>query len=159
MDRDDRRRFEEYRRDVAGPIENTLFDELGDGDLDRAEFLQRATMFGLSATVIGSALRFFGDAPLAYGARETVKVGGRLKVGIIPPPTKGLDPHTYADQGGLEVGGIAGEFLTRATQGLKLLPELAVSWRPNRNATVWTYRLRPNVRFQNGKAFDADDVV
>ena len=159
MDREDRRRFEEYRREEAGPVENTLFDELASGELDRSEFLQRATVFGLSATVIGSALRFFGEAPLAYAAPEVGRGGGRLRVVIIPPPTKGLDPHTYADQGGLETGGIAGEFLTRATQGLKLLPELAVSWRPNRRADVWTYRLRPNVKFQNGKTFDADDVV
>ncbi|MER3461332.1 MAG: peptide ABC transporter substrate-binding protein, partial [candidate division GAL15 bacterium] len=76
-----------------------------------------------------------------------------------PPPAKGLDPHTYADQGSLEVGGIAGEFLTRATQSLTLVPELATSWKPNKDATVWTFKLRRGVKFQNGRPFSADDVV
>ncbi|MFN2630004.1 MAG: ABC transporter substrate-binding protein [Gaiellaceae bacterium] len=158
MSRDARRRLEEFRRD-AGPVERTLIDELVDGELDRAEFLQRATMLGLSATAIGAALRVLGHAPLAYAAPEAVKVGGRLKVGIIPPPVGSLDPHTYKDTGGLETGSIAGEFLVRATQSLTLLPELAVSWKPNKNATVWTYKLRSGVKFQTGKAFGADDVV
>ncbi len=159
MDREDRRRFEEYRRSEAGAVENTLLDEFADGELDRAEFLQRATMLGLSATAIGAALGAFGHAPLAFGATEVGKVGGRLKVGIIPPPVSSLDPHTYKDQGGLETGSITGEFLTRATQSLTLLPELATSWKPNNNASVWTYKLRSGVKFQNGESFGADAVV
>jgi peptide/nickel transport system substrate-binding protein len=159
VDKETRRSFEEYRRNEAGPIENTLLDELADGELDRGEFLQRATMLGLSATAIAAGLRMFGHTPLAYGATKAPKVGGRLKVGIIPPPVSGLDPHTYKDTGGLQTGSITGEFLTRATQSLTLLPELAVSWKANADATVWTYKLRPNVKFQNGTTFNADDVV
>ncbi len=159
MDRDSRRRFEEYRKLEAGPIENTLFDELADGEFDRAEFFQRATLLGLSATTIAAALRVFGQAPLAFAATEVGKAGGRLKVGIIPPPVSSLDPHTYKDTGGLQTGAITGEFLTRATQNLTLLPELAVSWTPNADASVWTYKLRPGVKFQSGQAFGADDVV
>jgi peptide/nickel transport system substrate-binding protein len=159
VDREERRRFEEYRRNQIGPVENTLLDELADGELSRADFLQRATVAGLSLSAIGVALRAFGHAPLAYGATEVGKVGGRLKLGIIPAPASSLDPHTYNNTGALETGSVCGEFLTRATQGLKLLPELALSWKPNANATVWTYKLRPNVKFQNGQAFGADDVV
>jgi peptide/nickel transport system substrate-binding protein len=159
VDRESRRRYEEYRATVAGPVENTLLDEFGSGELDRSEFLQRATMLGLSVGAIGTILRALGEAPLAYGATEVVKVGGRLKVGIIPPPVSSLDPHTYKDTGGLQTGSITGEFLTRATQSLTLLPELAVSWKPNADATVWTYKLRPGVKFQSGQSFGADDVV
>jgi peptide/nickel transport system substrate-binding protein len=159
VDSEDRRRFEQYRSLEAGEIENVLLDEFSDGELDRGEFLQRATMLGLSATAIGAALRAFGHTPVAYGATHAVKVGGRLKVGIIPPPVSSLDPHTYKDTGGLQTGSITGEFLTRATQSLTLLPELALSWKPNADATLWTYKLRPNVKFQSGQAFGADDVV
>jgi hypothetical protein len=122
VDRESRRWLEEYRREEAGPIENTLIDELVDGELDRAEFLQRATMFGLGATTIGGVLRALGHPAPAYAAPEAVKVGGRLKVGIIPPPVSSLDPHTYKDTGGLQTGSICGEFLVRATQSLTLLP-------------------------------------
>ena len=39
------------------------------------------------------------------------------------------------------------------------MPELALSWSPNANATVWTFKLRPNVKFHSGQAFGAADVV
>src|SRR5262245_42865527 len=159
MDRETRRQFEDYRRNEAGPIENTLLDEFLDGEVDRREFFRRAGLFGLSTSMIGAALAALGDAPLAFARPEAAKAGGRIRVAIIPPPAHGLDPHTYMDQGSLETGGIAGEFLTRATQSLTLTPELATSWKPNANATVWTFKLRPNVKFQNGKTMDADDVV
>jgi peptide/nickel transport system substrate-binding protein len=159
MDRETRRRLEAYRRETAGPVENTLIDELLAGDVDRRTFLRRASIFGLSTSAIGAALAALGDAPLAFAAPAAAVAGGRIRVAIYPPPTKGLDPHTYADQGGLETGGIAGEFLTRATQSLTLLPELATSWKPNADASSWTFKLRPNVKFQTGKTMTADDVV
>ncbi len=159
MDRETKRRLEEFRRNEAGPIENTLIDELMDGELDRKDFIRRGAMFGLSVSAMGAALAALGEAPVALAGNRAAKAGGRLRVGIIPPPTKGLDPWTYADQGGLETGGIAGEFLTRATQSLTLLPELATSWTPNKNASAWTFKLRPGVKFQTGQAMTADDVV
>jgi peptide/nickel transport system substrate-binding protein len=159
VDRETRRGFEEYRKNEAGDVENAVIDDLVDGLLDRSEFLQRATMFGLSATAIGAALEMFGHAPLAFGAPAAVNVGGRLKVGIIPPPVGSLDPHTYKDTGGLQTGSITGEFLTRATQSLTLRQELARSWKPNKDASVWRYKLRRGVKFQSGEAFGADDVI
>jgi peptide/nickel transport system substrate-binding protein len=159
MERETKRQLEAYRRSDAGPIENNLIDELASGELDRAEFLRRGAMFGLSAATIGAALRAFGEAPLARAGVLSPAAGGRLRLGINPPPTKGLDPHTYADVGGLATGGIAGEFLARSTQSLTLTPELATSWKPNGNASVWTFTLRSGVKFQSGQTMDADDVV
>ncbi|MGI9111620.1 MAG: ABC transporter substrate-binding protein [Gaiellaceae bacterium] len=163
MDRDKMRELDEFRREKAGPLENDLLDELGNGEMDRQEFVRRASVLGLSMTMIGTALAAFGGsaAPALGGtAAPAVRIGGRLRVGIIPPPVAaGLDPHLYNNVGDLQTGGINGEFLTRATPSLTLLPELATSWRPNRNATVWTYRLRRGVRFQDGQAFNADSVV
>lgn len=39
------------------------------------------------------------------------------------------------------------------------VPELATSCESNEDSTVWTCHLRENVRFHDGSAFDADDVV
>ena len=158
MNRDHMRRLDEYRLSHAGPLENDLIDELVEGGMDRQEFIKRATVLGLSVGAIGAALGAY-DTPLAFGAPAARKAGGRIRVGITPPPTKEIEPHTFADQGGLETGGIAGEFLTRATQSLTLKPELALTWKPNANARVWTFTLRRNVKFANGAAFTADDVV
>jgi peptide/nickel transport system substrate-binding protein len=159
MDRETRRQLEHYRREEAGPVESTLLDDLFDGEMDRGAFIRRATVFGLSTSMIAAALAAAGEAPLAFAAPTAAEAGGRLRLGCIPPPAHGLDPHTYADTGSLVTGNIAGEMLLRATNRLTVIPELAVRWRPNKDASVWTYTLRRNVRFQNGQPMRADDVV
>src|SRR5262245_12417738 len=137
MDRESRRKFEAYRRDEAGPVENTLIDEMLAGEMDRSLFIKRGAMFGLSASVIGAALAAAGEAPLAFAKSAPARAGGRLRVGCIPPPAHGLDPHTYADTGSLVTGGIAGEMLNRTNSKGQLVPELATSWSSNKSATVF----------------------
>ena len=159
MDRESRRQFEHYRHEEAGPVENALLDDLSDAEMDRGEFIRRATVLGFSTSMIAAALAAVGEAPLAFAAPAAAGAGGRLRLGCIPPPAHGLDPHTYADTGSLVTGNIAGEMLLRATNRLTVIPELAVRWRPNKDASVWTYTLRRNVKFQNGQAMRADDVV
>jgi peptide/nickel transport system substrate-binding protein len=41
----------------------------------------------------------------------------------------------------------------------KVIPTLAVSWRITEDPTVWEFKLRQGVKFHNGNAFNADDVV
>ncbi len=159
MDREKMMQLEEFRRTQAGPLEGTLIGEFVDGDMDRSTFIRRASVLGLSMSMIGAALEAFGHTGIAKAATAKPSAGGRLRLGVVPPPVTGLDPHTYKDTGGLVTGGIAGEFLTRATQSLTLLPELALSWKPNGDASVWTFKLRSGVKFQSGQAFGADDVV
>ena len=40
-----------------------------------------------------------------------------------------------------------------------LVPGLALSAEPNKDATVWTFKLRSGVTWHDGKPFGADDVV
>jgi peptide/nickel transport system substrate-binding protein len=158
MDREARRKFEGYRR-KTGPVENTVIDEFLAGEMNRSEFIKRGSMLGLSVSAIGAALVAAGEAPLAFAKSAPAKAGGRLRVGCIPPPAHGLDPHTYADTGSLVTGNIAGEMLNRTNDKGHLVPELATSWSSNKSATVWTYKLRNGVKFQTGQEMTADDVV
>lgn len=159
MDREHRRRLEEYRRQTAGPAENTLIDEFTHGDMSRAEFIRRASVFGLSIGVVGALAGCGGSSSSSAGASSSgAGKAGRMRVGMTAPAA-GIEPHLFADTGGLETGSINGEFLNRATQSLTLVPELALSWKPNKDASVWTYKLRPGVMFQNGHTMTADDVV
>ena len=41
----------------------------------------------------------------------------------------------------------------------ELVPGLATSWKPNANATSWTFTLRKDVKFHDGTPFNADAVV
>jgi peptide/nickel transport system substrate-binding protein len=159
MDRETRWRLGEYLRNESGPIESNLIEELASGELDRGEFLRRASLFGLSASVIGTALAAFGETAPGYARPLGSKAGGRIHVGIIPAPTGAIEPHTFVDVGGLETGGICGEFLTRVSKTLTLVPELATGWTPNADASIWTFKLRPGVRFQSGQTLSAEDVV
>ena len=158
MDRETRRAVEEYRHSEAGPIENNLIDELVAGELDREEFVRRATVFGLGAGTIGLLLRYMGDEP-AFGATlEPAKVGGTLRVGTVAYNSS-LEPYGLREAGSLGLAGIPGEYLTYTNNNLQLRPWLATSWKPNKDLTVWTFQIRRGVKFHNGKTLTADDVV
>jgi peptide/nickel transport system substrate-binding protein len=159
MDRETRRRFAAWRAEEATDPQNTVVDDLFAGECDRAGFIQRATMFGLSASVMSGALLAAGEAPVAFAKETRGKAGGRLRMGMTPIPKGTLEPWTYQETVALQLGGIAGEFLNRNRQNLTLAPELAVSWSPNANASEWTYKLRQGVKFANGKPMNADDVI
>ncbi len=159
MDRETRRRFAAWRAEEATDPQNTVVDDLFAGECDRAGFIQRATMFGLSASVMSGALLAAGEAPVAFAKETRGKAGGRLRIGMTPIPKGTLEPWTYQETAALQMGGISGEFLNRNRQNLTLQPELAVSWSPNANASEWTYKLRQGVKFANGKPMTADDVI
>jgi peptide/nickel transport system substrate-binding protein len=157
MDRQTRRLVDEYRRTEAGPLENQLIDELVGGELDREEFLRRATMWGLSIGTIGLLLKYAGDADLAFAASEAVQAGGTIRVGL---PTGGsLEPYMLNDGGSLALSGIPGEYLTFTDPRGRIVPWLATSWKPNADATVWTFQLRKGVRFHDGQEMTSKDVV
>src|SRR5690348_4446674 len=52
-----------------------------------------------------------------------------------------------------------GEYLCLSTQTLTLKPVLATNWTPNAKSDVWTFKIRPGVKFHNGQPLTADDVV
>jgi peptide/nickel transport system substrate-binding protein len=49
--------------------------------------------------------------------------------------------------------------LTRLTAKREVVPDLAESWTAGDNARVWTFKLRPGVKFHSGRELQADDVV
>ena len=121
MDRETRRRFESWRAAAPDP-QNTVVDDLLAGECDRAGFIQRATMFGLSVPAISAALLAAGEAPAAFAKTTRGKAGGRLRIGLTPIPKGNLEPWTYQETAALQMGGISGEFLNRNRQNLTLAP-------------------------------------
>ena len=159
MDRETRRIVEEYRQNEAGPLENNVIDELVGGELDREEFVRRATMFGLGAGTIGMLLRYVGEADLASAAPNApVQAGGTIRLGI-PVFGASLEPYLLNEGGSLAFAGIPGEYLTFTNPAARVRPWLATSWKPNADASVWTFQLRRGVRFHNGKEMTSADVV
>jgi peptide/nickel transport system substrate-binding protein len=69
-----------------------------------------------------------------------------------------LDPHALAETFTLSWLGQVYEPLVGRGKNLELVPALAERWeQPSPN--VWRFHLRPNVKFQNGEPFTADDVI
>ncbi len=71
-----------------------------------------------------------------------------------------LDPHSgNTGPNHVLMHNIYETLVVRSFDG-KLSGALATSWRtlPN-DPTIWEFKLRPNVKFHNGNAFTADDVV
>ncbi len=158
MDRDVKRQFDEYRMTEAGPLENTLIDELAAGELDRKELLARASMFGLSVGTIGLLLKSVGEAEPAFAATHAAKSGGTIRVGVAAFGAS-LEPYLLNEAGSLALAGMPGEFLTFTNAQGQVVPALAESWKPNADATVWTFHIRKGVKFHNGKTLTAADVV
>jgi peptide/nickel transport system substrate-binding protein len=140
-----------------GPVQEHVIDEFVGGRLSRRQFLRRGTIVGLSVPLLGGILAACGSsAPSSSGAKG--KAGATIKAGI-GVPAAAINPITIADQGGLEMIGQVGEWLVFADQHNNYHPWLATSWSPNSDASVWTFKIRPGVKFNDGTPMTVDDVI
>jgi len=158
----DHKRLGRLRQD-QGEIANHIIDEFAAGRLSRRDFIRRGTVVGISVPLLGSILAACGSSSkstASSGSTSTAKgaPGAVIRVGV-ETPTGAVNPITVADQGGLDMLAQTGEYLCLSTQTLTLKPVLATSWTPNDKADVWTFKIRPGVKFHNGQPLTADDVV
>jgi peptide/nickel transport system substrate-binding protein len=141
-----------------------LLHEVIEGRMTRRQLLVRASVVGLSATLVGQVLAACGSSSSSgsssspSAAAGTPKTGGTLKIAM-PSPTVTVDPTTMYDTGSIAIAQQVAEYLIWVDNDLGLRPVLAEKWSPNTDATVWTFNLRQGVKFQDGKPFGADDVV
>ncbi|MGZ4262435.1 MAG: ABC transporter substrate-binding protein [Solirubrobacteraceae bacterium] len=146
-------------------LENHYIDELVSGRMDRRDFLRRGSMIGMSMPLLGAILAACGGSSStstssSSGATPSSgKKGGTLRIAAVMPAAA-INPLTVADAGGLLMLNQTGEFLIfDSNLKLALQPMLALSWKPNADGSVWTFKLRQGVTFHNGKQMTADDVV
>jgi peptide/nickel transport system substrate-binding protein len=92
---------------------------------------------------------------LATGAR-TVQAQ-ELNLALSTPITS-LDPHYHNLTPNNAIGRHYFEALVNTDEFQNLLPGLALSWRTV-NDTTWEFKLRKGVKFHDGSAFTAEDVL
>jgi peptide/nickel transport system substrate-binding protein len=158
----DHTRLDELRKG-RGPVQEHIIDEFVAGRLSRRDFLRRGTMIGLSMPVLGGILAACGgsssSAPAASSSgKPAAKAGATIRAGILVPAAA-INPITIADQGGLELIGNVGEFLVFTDQHGIYHPWLATGWSANSDNSVWTFKIRQGVKFNDGTPMTVDDVV
>ncbi len=104
----------------------------------------------LAAAVAGAAI-------LPAPARALEPARPPLRIGLAGEPTT-LDPHAVNIAPNNALAWHLFEALTHVDAKTRLVPGLALSWQAL-SPTEWEFRLRPGVRFHDGSAFDAEDVV
>ena len=148
-------------------LENHYIDELMAGRISRRQFMRKGAVIGMSTGLMSAILAACGganksgtsSASSSGSASGTPVKGGTLKLAT-QAPAAAVNPLTVSDAGGLCMLAQTGEFLAfDNNMALQLQPMLATSWKPSNNGSVWTFTLRPNVKFHNGQPLTADDVV
>jgi peptide/nickel transport system substrate-binding protein len=153
-------------RQGRSELENHYIDELVAGNVSRRDFLRRGSTIGMSVPLLGAILTACGSSSSKSSAggsagtsTGTPTKGGTLRVASVTPAAA-VNPLTVSDAGGLTMLNQTGEFLIfDSNLKLALQPMLALSWAPNKDGSVWTFKLRPGVKFHNGNPMTADDVV
>lgn len=84
--------------------------------------------------------------------------GGLLKFAV-PNFKPGLDPAKTSTGDGYMLTAMIFSNLTRVDHNLEAQPLLAKSWEPNEDSSEWTFHLRDDAKFHNGRPVVADDVV
>jgi peptide/nickel transport system substrate-binding protein len=136
----------------ASPVENAAIDEWLAGRLERRDFLRYASVIGLGAPLLTALGACAGRSAQAGAPGALIRVGATVPAGEI-------NPITVADGGGICMLGQTGEFLCVSEPDLRLTPSLATGWTSNADGAVWTFKIRKGVKFHDGRAMTAKDVV
>jgi peptide/nickel transport system substrate-binding protein len=133
-----------------------LKQQFAEGKCDRREFLRTATLLGVSA---GAAYGFVGKVTgesFTTPARAAMPKGGTLRIGMEVQDLS--SPHTYS-WGESDITRQVCEYMTRTGQDNITRPSLCERWEVSPDLKTWTLKLRKDVKWHNGRAFTADDVI
>lgn len=148
------------RKDLAKThkIIPSLVEKHREGKLDRREFLRTTTLLGLSsAAAYALSGEIIGDGMVEPAAAQDGTYGGTLRIAMSVLEISDPAVFDWSEKGNIArqviepLASVGTDNITR--------PYLAESWEANDDLTVWTFKLRSGVKWNNGDDFGADDVV
>ncbi len=123
------------------------------GMLSRREFLTRATALGTSAAAAYGLLGLRSPAARAQAAPR----GGTLRIQQEVRALKDPRLYDWPQLANVTRGWL--EYLVQYNADGSFTPMLLESWEANGDATAYVLRLRPNVTWNDGSPFTAEDVA
>jgi len=145
------------QNDREHPYLPKLKQELAQGRVDRREFLRTATLLGMSATSAYALAGKVTGEVFAQSTQPPLPMGGVIRI-----QTRIDDPTNAHAAGWVALSNITRQvcdYLTRTGVDNVTRPWLAESWQPSPDLKTWTFNLRRDVKWHNGRPFVADDVV
>jgi peptide/nickel transport system substrate-binding protein len=115
---------------------------------------RRSVLAGATAAAV---LPLLGKAAKAD---DTPKKGGRFRMALAGSSTTDtFEPGSIWDTGIQNISAQVRDLMTEVSPDGQLVPALAESWEPSKDATTWSFKLRKGVEFHNGKSFTSQDVL
>lgn len=94
----------------------------------------------------------------AGGQTSGPRYGGTLRMGMQTDPV-GLDPHMVTATASRNMMENVYDTLVFYSAGGRYSPGLAESWTTSADGLTWTFRLRRNAKFHNGRPMTAEDAA
>ncbi len=128
--------------------------QLAEKKLDRREFVRYACLLGMSAS---AAYAMAGLAMPEPARAQAPAKGGTIRLGMRVQEIK--TPHTSSWIEGANSFRQTLDYLTVTGTDNITRPGLVEKWEASEDLKTWTLRLRKDVKWHNGRQFNADDVV